>query len=757
MTSSNDPVSTPRSRRSPLVERIVVWSVHHRALAIGGWFAVVLIGLLAGVLVTGDEARTTDPGEAGRAQQVIRAERADEVVRENVLIQGKNGQPFTDPAVRAAAEDVVTTLRGLTGQVTDIRSPLDAGATQLVSADGRSGLVSFQIATPVEDIPKNFDQSAAAIEQVGERHSDVRVLQAGDMSITAAANGAYDDDFRRAEIITLPVTIVILLIVFGALVAAGIPLLLSLTAVLATLGLLQAIGHWMPINSTVASMVLLIGMAVGIDYSLFYLRREREERHAGKSVQEALRVTARTSGHAVVVSGFTVMFCLAGLFLSGLDVFNGVAVGTILVVGLAVLGSVTVLPALLALLGHRVDRGRLPWLGRRRTDAGDSKVWSRVSGAAIRQPLLWGALATLLLFCLAAPAAHLKLRDPSLTDSLPRSLPAVDAVARIEEAFPGGPSPAQVVIWGEQVDSPAVEAAVRRLGSEVVARPDEFGTTLSTAKVGDALIVKVPLAGTGTDEVSNRSLAALREDLLPQTVGAVDGVEVAVAGDTAVAHDFAETLSARTPWIFGLVLVLAFLLLTVTFRSLTIPVVSILLNLMSIGAAYGVIVWGFQDGHLASLLGFTSYDGVVSWLPLFMFVILFGLSMDYHIFILSRIRERWLAGADPKTAITRGISSSAGVVTSAAVIMVAVFSIFVTLTAIEYKMLGVGMAVAVLIDVTVVRGVLLPAVLSLLGRSAWAFPGRGGDRRPQPAPEGRVPVADATGSVAAVNASAGQQ
>ena len=730
MSSSNDPGRTPRSPRPPLVERIVVWSVHHRAIAIGGWFAVVIIGLLAGVLVTGDEAHTTDPGEAGRAQRVIRAEPADEQVRENVFVQGRNGEAFTDPKVRAAAADVVTTLRGMSGQVTDIRSPLDAGATNLVSPDGRSGLISFQIATPVEDISKNFDESAAAIETAGKRHPDVRVLQAGDMSINAAVDGAYDDDLRRAEIITLPVTIVILLVVFGALVAVGIPLLLSLTAVLATIGLLQAIGHWMPINGTVASMVLLIGMAVGIDYSLFYLRREREERLAGKDVAEALRITARTSGHAVVVSGLTVMFCLAGLFLSGMDVFDGVAVGTILVVGLTVLGSVTLLPAMLALLGHRVDKGRLPWLGRRRTAAAESRVWSRISGAAARRPLLWGALATLILLVLAAPAAHLKLRDPSLTDSLPRSLPAVDAVARIEEAFPGGPSPAQVVIWGDQVDSPALRTAVDRLGKEIAARPDEFGTTLSTSKLGTVLIVKVPLAGTGTDEVSNRSLATLREKLLPDTVGAVDGVEVAVTGDTAVAHDFAATLSGRTPWIFGLVLVLAFLLLTFTFRSLTIPVVSILFNLLSIGAAYGVVTWGFQDGHLGSALGFTSYDGIVSWLPLFMFVILFGLSMDYHIFILSRIRERWTAGAQPKEAIIRGISSSAGVVTSAAVIMVAVFSIFVTLTAIEYKMLGVGMAVAVLIDATLVRGVLLPAVLSLLGSSAWAFPGRGSGRRP---------------------------
>jgi RND superfamily putative drug exporter len=753
MSSSNDPGGTPRFPRPPLVERIVVWSVRHRALAIGGWFVVVIIGLLAGVLVTGDEAHTTDPGEAGRAQRIIRAEPADEQVRENVFVQGKNGEAFADPKVREAAEKVVTTLRGMTGQVADIRSPLDAGAANLISPDGRSGLISFQIAAPVENIAKNFDQSAAAIEDVGERHPDVRVLQAGDMSINAAVNGAYDEDLRRAEIITLPVTIVILLVVFGALVAAGIPLLLSLTAVLATIGLLQAIGHRMPINGTVASMVLLIGMAVGIDYSLFYLRREREERLAGKDVVEALRITARTSGHAVMVSGLTVMFCLAGLFLSSMDVFDGVAVGTILVVGLTVLGSVTLLPAMLALLGHRVDQGRLPWLGRRRTAAAESRVWSRVSGAATRRPLLWSVLAALVLLVLAAPAAHLKLRDPSLTDSLPRSLPAVDAVARIEEAFPGGPSPAQVVIWGDQVDSPALQTAVDQLSKEVAARPDQFGTTLSTSRVGTALIVKVPLAGTGTDEVSNRSLATLREKLLPDTVGAVDGVEVAVTGDTAVAHDFATTLSGRTPWIFGFVLVLAFLLLTFMFRSLTIPVVSILFNLLSIGAAYGVITWGFQDGHLASVLGFTSYDGIVSWLPLFMFVILFGLSMDYHIFILSRIRERWVDGAESKEAIIRGISSSAGVVTSAAVIMVAVFGIFVTLTAIEYKMLGIGMAVAVFIDATLVRGVLLPAVFSLLGSSAWTFPGR----RPRPAATDTGPAVTTPEPVAVANSTGGQQ
>jgi RND superfamily putative drug exporter len=548
------------------------------------------------------------------------------------------------------------------------------------------------------------------------------VGEAGDMSTQAAVDNAYDDDFQRSEVISFPLTLIILLIVFGALIAASVPLLLSASAVLAALGFLQALGHVVPINGTVSSVVLLIGMAVGIDYSLFYLRREREERHRGRSLQEALRVTARTSGHAVVISGVTVMLCLSGLYLTGMDVFRGLAIGTSIVVSLTVIGSVTVLPALLSVLGPRVDKARIPWLGRRRTAAGESRVWASIARGVVRRPLVWGGAALLALLAVAFPALDMRLQDPSVTDSLPHSIATVETVARMDKAFPGDPSPARVVVWGDNVGDPAVASAVDALRDRAARTDGQLGTSITSTTVGDVLVVKVPLAGSGTDKTSNAALQTLRGDVLPATLGKVDGIEYAVNGQTAQPYDFTKTLKDTTPIVFAFVLAVAFLLLLVSFRSLAVPVLSIALNLLSVAAAYGAVTWVFQDGHLGSLLNFTPYGGVTSWLPLFMFVLLFGLSMDYHIFILSRIRERRLAGEEAKAAVVSGIATSAGVVTSAAVIMVAVFSIFVTLSAIEYKMLGVGMSLAIIIDATLVRGVLLPAVMALLGPKTWALP-----------------------------------
>jgi RND superfamily putative drug exporter len=542
-------------------------------------------------------------------------------------------------------------------------------------------------------------------------------------------------------VLAVPVSLIILLIVFGSLIAAAIPLVLAATAVVATFGLLQVIDHWVPINSAVSAMVLLIGMAVGIDYCLFYLRREREERLAGSSVEDALGTTARTSGRVVLASGVTVMLCLSGLLFTGIGVFRGLTIGTILVVGLTVVGSVSVLPALLAALGSRVDSLRLPLLGRRRTEARESRVWSAIARRVVRRPLLWGGLAVVALLVLAIPAIDMHPQDPAVTNSLPRSVPTVDAAVRMQEAFPGAAAPSHVVIWnpdGSDADTPVLQAAITQLTASTARPGGLLAGPVEVAKVDRAVVVRVPLAGSGTDETSVRALDRLRREVLPATVGKVSGLDYAVSGRTATAHDFAAQMNSRAPYVFVFVLGLAFVLLVITFRSLTIPLISIVLNLLSIGAAYGVLTWVFQGGHLSGVFHFTPYGGVVGWLPLFMFVMLFGLSMDYHIFILSRIRERWSRGVAPRDAVVDGVAHSAGVVTSAAVIMTAVFAIFVTLTAIEYKMLGIGMAAAIVIDATVVRGVLLPAFVALLGRKAWEAPSWL-NRRPQPAGESPRP------------------
>lgn len=713
-----------------VIAAVAGWSARHRTLAITGWLALVVLAVLSGSFAAGDSARSVDPGEAGRAQQMVQAQDSGDSIRENVLIRsrdsGKDRRFAADPELREATENLVAELRRAPGAVRDVGSPLEAHGERWTSRDGRSGLVTFEVAGPADQFETHYAAVVKAVEQVQERHPRVWLAQAGDRSLSEAVNEGIKDDLKRAEVTSLPLTLLTLLVVFGSLIAAGIPLLLSATTVAAAFGLLQLVSRWVPFNSAASAIVLLIGMAVGIDYSLFYLRRVREERAAGHAVREALRITARTSGHAIVASGLTVMVCMLGLLFTGVDVFKGLTAGTVLVVGLAVLGSVTVLPALLAALGDRVDRARIPWLGRRRIAAKESHLWGRVARGVVRRPVLAGTTAAAALLVMALPALGMRLQDAAVTASLPPGVSvAVDAATELQREFPGAATAARVVIGrvdGSSADTPEMGSAIEELHEQAAAGNGVLREPITAVPVGDVMVVRVPLAGAVTDPVAFQALETLRDRALPAALGTVEGVDYAVAGKTAMPHDFTEQVNSRTPIVFAFILGLAFLLLAVTFRSWTIPLASILLNLLSIGAAYGVLAQVFQGGNLESLLGFNSYGGVVSWLPLFMFVILFGLSMDYHIFILSRIRERWLEGAEPREAVIGGIAVSAGVVSSAALIMTGVFTVFMTLSAIEYKMLGLGMALAILIDATVVRGVLLPATMSLLGERAWRLP-----------------------------------
>ncbi|GAA0261844.1 MMPL family transporter [Cryptosporangium japonicum] len=657
----------------PVVERLAAWATRHRLAVILGWLGFVAAAVLVSGLIPGPGARSVDPGESGRAQEVLDAQDGVQGIQESVLVQSD------DPAeLRTAVTAVVTALR--TAEVAQVWSPAD-DPTRLTAG---SALITYQVAGPVEGAAVRADAVAATVERVAQRYPGARIVVAGDRSLSTAVDRAIGADVRRSERISLPLTVAILLVVFGALVAASIPVLLTATVLLATFGLLQVVDHWLSVNSAATTMVLLIGVAVGVDYVLFSLRRVREERAAGRDTATAVRIAGRTSGSVILVSGLIVIGCLSGLFFVGIDVFRGAAVGIVLVVAIAVLGALTVLPAVLAALGPRVEWGRMPFVGRRRAAGTGSAAWARLATAVTRRPLAWGGGAAVLLVLLAAPATGLHLQDAAVTDSLPRSVPAIDAAARMDAAFPGAASPARVVVWSDTgaPDLERVRTALRGLDRVTVIR------------YGDAVLARVPLGG--TDDAANRALRELRTTTLPAALG---GYRFAVAGRTAFAADFTDQLTRRAPVVLAFVLVLAFLLILAVFRSVRLAVASIVLNLLSIAAACGVLTFVFQYA--------SGYGGIVSWLPLFLFVLLFGLSMDYHLFILSRIRER--------RSIVGGIAASAGVVTSAAVIMTAAFSIFVTLSAIEYRMLGVGAAVAILLDATVVRGVLLPAALSLLG------------------------------------------
>ena len=513
------------------------------------------------------------------------------------------------------------------------------------------------------------------------------------------------------------------MLVFGAVVAAGIPLLLALTAVFATIGLLALPSHLISMDPNISAVVLLVGLAVGVDYSLFYLKREREERAAGRSAEAALEAAAATSGRSVLISGVTVMIAMAGMFFSGDKGFMSFAVATMTVVAIAMLGSLTVLPAVLSKLGDKVEKGRIPFLGRlRRKDGGENRVWSAILTPALRRPLISAVIAGAALVALASPVLGVHTAISGL-DSLPNSTKEVRAIHAVQDAFPGGPQPAVVVVKAKDVSTPAVRHAITGLKREALAS-GQMLTPIEVTRNADNTVARItiPLVGKGTDAKSNAALASLRDRIVPSTVGKIDGAEYAVTGITAASHDFNSKMKGALPYVFGFVLAFAFLLLLVSFRSVVIAAKAIVLNLLSVGAAYGVLVLVFQKGWGEGILGFKSNGGIASWLPLFMFVILFGLSMDYHVFILSRIREAYDRGMKTEDAVEHGIKTTAGVVTSAAIVMVGAFAIFATMPILDMKEMGIGLAAAVLIDATIVRAVLLPATMRLLGDWNWYLP-----------------------------------
>jgi RND superfamily putative drug exporter len=726
MATYREPIRRRAKRRRPVVERIASWSARHRAVVIGGWLTFVVAAAVAGQAVgTRQLGSQATPGEAGRAERMLSRAGVSDPISESVLIQDAGGgRTVDDPALRGAIQDVVATLGRFPDTAVQIRSPLQAANAGQVSRDRRSALVTFVVDRPeVSAAEQAVAPVEAAVKQVKARHPGLRIQQAGQASVGRALDDTLGRDFHRAELSAVPLTLAILLIAFGALLAAGIPVLLAVSAVMAALGLLALSSHLAPVTDSAATMILLIGLAVGVDYSLFYLRREREERATGHDTAGAIRAAAATSGRAVVVSGLTVMISMAGLLVTGLADVNGIAIGTMLVAAVAVAGSVTVLPAVLGWLGRWVDRGRVPLVGRRRTRPGDSRLWGAIVRRVLRRPLLWGGVAAVLLVALAIPATGLRLVQPSLQQEVPAGLPALRTLERVQAAFPGGPQPAEVVIAGRDLERPEMTRAIGQLRRKAAATgqlPEPISVTLNPDHT--LAVVQVPLAGNGTDATSERALATLRNHVVPATVGAVPGVTVATTGLTASNHDYNQVLVRRAPLVVGFVLVLAFGLLLVSFRSLAISLTAIGLNLLSVGAAYGLLKLIFQDGRLERLLGFHAYGGIVPWLPLFLFVVLFGLSADYHVFILSRIREAHDRGASTQTAIEHGIRRSAGVVTSAAMVMVAVFAIFATLSDVTLKMVGVGLAAAILLDATVVRGVLVPAVMGLLDERNWYLP-----------------------------------
>jgi uncharacterized membrane protein YdfJ with MMPL/SSD domain len=701
-----------------LAARMARWSAHHRKIAIFGWLALV-VALFAVSFVSPMKTivfETAGPGESGRGDAII-YEDFKQPAGESVLIQHET-LTATSPQFKAVVASVIAGVSGLDA-VAKVESPLDADNNGQISSDKHSVLVPMEIRGPSGDAADKVDPIVARVAELQQAHPGFVIGSFGE-STGKAVEAAFFDDLKKAGLYSVPLTLIILLVAFGALVAAGIPLLLGLTAAFATLGLVALISHLLPMSDAVGALILLIGLAVGVDYTMFYLKREREERAAGRTEEAALEAAAATSGRSVLISGATVLVAMAGMLLTFDAEFASFGVATMTVVAVALLGSLTVLPALLSKLGDNVDRLRVPFVHRLRRADGEGRIWGAIVDRVLRRPVLSVVLAGGVLVALAVPAIQLHTAQPSI-DTYPQKF--LGTYNRLKQAFPGTEIGATVVVKAPNVETPQMLEAIgqlkwRAIDSGVMNEPIDVDVNASKT----VAVISIPIEGDGIDATSNQALTALRDEIIPPTLDTVTSAEVAVTGPTAQAKDFSAQMKTVAPLVFGFVLLLAFVLMLVTFRSIVIATKAVLLNLLSVGAAYGILVLVFQHGWGKQVLGFEFTGGIDPFLPILLFVILFGLSMDYHVFILSRIREAHDKGMSTEDSISHGIKSTAGVVTSAAIVMVGVFSIFAVLQAMIFKQFGVGLAAAILIDATIVRAILLPASMKLLGDWNWYLP-----------------------------------
>jgi uncharacterized membrane protein YdfJ with MMPL/SSD domain len=689
------------------------WSARHRWTAVGAWLALVVVAVLLGsaagqVTMTRAEYGV---GESGQATWTLVNAGIKDPASELVMISGSGASP-NKAALQSAASAVLAAVQA-TGQVSGVRPPV-------TSASGRQVLVQFAMKGDPDTADTRVQPVEDAVTRVQAAHPGVTIEEVGDASVNKWFNDTIMRDMKQAEWTVVPLALGILLVVFGALVAALLPVALALTAFLAANGLLALISHALHVDSSASSVMMLMGMAVGVDYCLFYLRREREERAKGASCDVALRTAAATSGRSVLVSGLTVMVAMAGMFLAGVQIFDGFAIATISVVLIAVVGSVTVLPALLSLLGDKVELGRIPVLGRTRRPGG-GRFWTAVLDRVLSRPGRSAVLATGLLLGLAAPALTMHTEFLSVQQMLPSSTPIVQRYDHIMAAFPGGPAPAVVVVKAPDIRSAAAQrqiAALTSYHSSALGQPVHT-TVYPAANVAE---IQIPLAGSGNDATSRQALATLHDTIVPATVGQIPGGTALVGGDLAARIDWNNQMGSSIVPVILFVMGITFLLMLVSFGSLVIAATSMVLNLLSVGAAYGALSAVFVHGWGAGLVGTQAPGAIESWIPLFVFVVLFGLSMDYNVFVVSRIREAHDRGLPTRQAVAYGIRSTAGVVTSAAIIMVAVFAVFGTLSLQQFKQLAVGLAISVLVDATVIRAVLLPSVMALLGDRNWYLP-----------------------------------
>ncbi|MGW1375704.1 MMPL family transporter [Streptomyces sp. NPDC002446] len=709
---------------------MAVASARHPWRALAGWLAFVVLCLGVGSALGTHRATAEDyrVGEAGRAETMAAEGHVERAPLEQVLISARSG-PLPRTAADAAVRDLTARMH---------RLPEVAGVARPVrSADGRALRVAVTMKGAEADAKDHVAPLAAQTAAVQRSHPELRVEETGSPSVSVGVDTQRGQDLALSEALTLPVTLLTLLAVFGSVLMAAVPLLLALTSIAAAMGLSMVVSHVLPDAGVGNNVILLIGMAVGVDYTLFYLKREREERAraGGRLGTEALvELAAATSGRAIVVSGFAVVVSTATLYLATDVVFSSLATSTVIVVLAAVLSSLTALPALLVKTAERAERRaarraqrstrRRPACGRwRDRTTGGGRLWSALLRPAGRRPAATLCLSVLLLLGLAAPALGMQLRVLN-KDSHSREIPAMQTYDRLTAAFPDLRVQHQIVVRAPADRAPQVASALRQLSARTASDrlyAERATPALRTSRDHRTTTMELSTPHKVSSPEARASLDRLRTAYLPATVGTVPGAHFAVSGDVAHDTDYLAHQDEKLPLVVGALLLLTFLMTALVFRSVVIGLLGAALNLLSAAAAFGLVVIFFQHGWASALFGFdtSATSAIGSRVPLFLFVILFGLSMDYQVFVVSRIRETALGGVPTREAVLQGIGASAKVVTSAAVVMVTVFASFLFLHLAEMKQIGFSLAAAVLLDAFVIRVMVLPSALILLGRRSW--------------------------------------
>jgi RND superfamily putative drug exporter len=678
---------------------------------------------LADALTTSNDF--TSRPESVRARDLVEQRLRGPARDTELVIVRSQARTVDDPAFRAAVTRLQAGVNALgPGVVEQVGSFYQLRDPSLVSRDRHATLLPVVMAGSAEQATDHVATLRGVVDQAGG--DGFEVLLAGQGALSEDFNTIAEEDLRQGESIGVVVALVVLLGVFGAVVAALLPVALAVLAIMAAVGMVALLGLAFDFSFFVTNMITMMGLAVTIDYSLFVVSRYREERRAGHAKFEAIELAGATASRAVLFSGMTVVLALVGMLLIPTTLFRSLAAGAILVVVAAVAASLTLLPALLGLLGDRVDALRV----RRRSSPGRSRrdgVWVAISRAAMRRPVL--SLLAAVAFLVAASTMVLDLRTGFAgVSTLPDDFASKRGFTVLATEFSGGlTAPVEVVVDGPAGD-PAVRQGVERLRALLAADRGFGPSTVEVSDARDLSLVSASVAGDPSGPAAVDAITRLRGEYVPEAFPAGTPAEVLVGGGTAFNKDFFDLTDAYTPIVFGFVLLLSLLLLTAVFRSIVVPVKSILLNLLSVGAAYGIIVLVFQRGGpaagrwLADLLGFQQVDAIEAWLPLFLFSVLFGLSMDYHVFLLSRIREHYDRTGDNAASVAEGVRTTARIITGAALIMVAVFGGFAAGRLVSFQQMGFGLAVAVLIDATVIRSVLVPAAMKLLGDWNWYLP-----------------------------------